>query len=110
MYGVSVLTMKRLGSPDLPGTVSNPTNRPALCSTASYGPCRSAWAASCFVSSMLVKSATNTASHPGHAAVASLVRSALRACSTTWWPCAIRCFAVANPRPSDDPVMKKRAV
>src|SRR5579872_4425771 len=59
---------------------------------------------------MLLRSPSTTVSAPGTAADAFRPRSSLRACNTTRCACLTRSWAVSSPRPSDDPVMKTRAM
>jgi hypothetical protein len=56
------------------------------------------------------RSPVTTVSAPGAAEVASLARWAFRAWSTTEWPREMSRWATAEPRPSEEPVMKMRAI
>src|SRR5215472_14234796 len=66
--------------------------------------------ATAFAPPMVEKSPETASLAPGAAARASRQRSSSRPCKTTSWPCAIRSLAAISPRPSDDPVMKTRAI
>ena len=59
---------------------------------------------------MLVRSPTTTDSAAESLFCASSARCWLRACNTTLWPCSTKSFAAIRPKPSDDPVMKIRAI
>src|ERR1700722_10630909 len=64
----------------------------------------------CLVWAMLVRSPTTTDSAGGSLFCVSSARCWLRACNTTSCPCSTRSCAAARPKPSDDPVMKIRAM
>src|ERR1700678_3296302 len=59
---------------------------------------------------MLVRSPTTTDSAAGSFSRVSSARCWLRACNTTLWPCSTKSCAAIRPKPSDDPVMKIRAI
>src|SRR5262252_2541778 len=66
--------------------------------------------ATAFAPPMVEKSPETASLASGAAARASRQRSSFRPCKTTSWPCAIRSLAAISPRPSEDPVMKTRAI
>src|SRR5580700_8630636 len=82
----------------------------ALWITASNKPSPFTCSATSRVCAMLVRSPITTASAPGTAANASCPRFSLRACKTTPCPCSTRSCAAIRPSPSEDPVMKTRAI
>jgi len=59
---------------------------------------------------MLERSPMRIPEAPGTAEVAEAAREELRAWSVTWWPWAMRVRAMACPIPSEEPVMKIRAI
>src|ERR1700722_4195170 len=64
----------------------------------------------CLVWVMLVRSPTTTDSAAGSVLLSSSPRCWLRACNTTLWPCSNKSCAAIRPKPSDEPVMKIRAI